>query len=98
PGRDRVEYGSRVMPFDLGRLPSKRRELLREGIERGMCDGGSPETLKIVVIDCGDNVRTAERGSHHHRLPGRAFLHLAVAEHHVDDAIRLTSPFGHRHP
>ena len=85
------------MPVGLGRLPSERRELLRQGIERGMGDGGSPETLKVVVIDCGDNVRTAERGSHHDRLPGRAFLHLAVAEHDVDDPIGLAAAFGQRH-
>src|SRR5262249_853800 len=97
PGRDRVEYGSRVMPVDLSRLPSERRELLREGIERGMCDGGSPETLKVVVVDCGNNVRTAERGCHHDRFPGRAFWPLAGAEPHVDDAIGLASAFGQRH-
>src|SRR5262249_26135391 len=95
--RDRAEYGSRVMPGGLGRLPSECRELLREGIEGGMGDRGPPETLKVVVIDCGDNVRTPERGSHHDRFPGRAFLHLAVAEYHVDDPIGLAAAFGQRH-
>src|SRR5262249_61020777 len=94
---DRAENGSRVMPVNLGRLPSERGELLREGIKRRMCNRGPPETLKVVVIDRGDNVRAAERGSHHHRFPGRAFLHLAVAEHHVDDPIGLAPAFGQRH-
>src|SRR5262249_57577636 len=85
------------MPIDLGRPQSEGRKLVGEGIERRMRDGGSPKTLKVVVIDRGYNVRTAERGSHHDGLPGRAFLHLAVAEHYVDDAVGLAAAFGQRH-
>ena len=59
--------------------------------------GGAPEALEVVVVDEGDEIGAAERGGHHDRLPGRAFLHLAVAQHRVDDAAGLAAALRQRH-
>src|SRR3984893_7922125 len=63
-----------------------------------MCLGGTTEALKIVVVDRGYNVGAAERGRHHHGLPGGAFLHPALAEHDIIDPIGLAAALRHRHP
>ena len=66
-------------------------------IERRMGLRRAAEALKIVVVDERDDVGEPERGRHQHGLPGRSFLHLAVAQHRVDDAIGLSTALGERH-
>ena len=72
-------------------------ELGGQRIERRMGLGRAAEALEIVVVDEGDDVGEPERGRHQHGLPGRAFLHLAVAQHGVDDAVGLPAALGERH-
>ena len=82
------KIGRRVVAVDLGRLPaegartSRPADRTRDACRR--CARGSGSRccrLKATMLE------QPERRRHHRRFPGRAFLHLAVAEHGVDDAV-----------
>src|SRR5216683_7611814 len=92
-----IEYGRRIVTVHLGRLPSERSEFFGERIEGRMGLGGAAETLEVIVVDAGDDVGKPERGRHQHRFPGRSFLHLAVAQHGVNDAVGLAATLRKRH-
>ena len=79
----------RVVPVDLGDVSQPNaRELVARADRTRMGLRSAAEALEIVVVDRGDDVGEPERGGHQHRLPGRAFLHLAVAEDRVDPCHR----------
>jgi hypothetical protein len=82
------------MPVDRRHFPSECCEFLGERIKARVGFRGAAEALKIVVVHCRNDVVETQRGSHQHRFPGRAFLHLAVAEHSVNNARALARPLG----
>ncbi len=55
------------------------------------------EAGEVVVVHDPDQIAEAEIGGHHHRLPGRAFLELAVAQHAVDHRVGAFELLGIGH-
>src|SRR5205823_2646478 len=58
---------------------------------------GSAEALEIVVVDEGNEVVQSKRGGHQRRLPGRALLHLAIAQDRIDKPVSAAAAFSKRH-
>ena len=92
-----VADGGRIVAVDLDALPAEGAELFDQRIEmRVQIDDGADRD-HLVVVDEGDDVAELERGRHQGGFPGGAFLHLAVGEHAVDDAVAALDAVGERH-